>query len=414
MKPRDTLIRAVVGGHGRRQSSRFTILSVILGLTLIGCDGRGIEEPPSVTFDTLPGGAVHVRNSGAGAWSSTPGARWRVVEEMRIGRPDGSDPAVFGRVRRVVVDELARMWVVDGLANQVKVFDADGAFVRTIGRQGSGPGEFAWIGPAFLGPGGEIWVEDLSLSRWERFDSTGTRVGGLRSTSRIRGAMRLWTHDGRFLVVDVHPTDPDDAVFAVYRLTAGDSLVAEGAFAFPELPEPDLLTSETGLGVPLPFAPLPWMEVSPEGEIWVSHHVGQYMIRRQTLEGDTLRVIERAYDPVPVPDSTRERAIAELGPSFTTADGFRAGQIPRIYPPFDAFHVSTDGTLWVRRSLANGAAGFDVFTSDGRYLGQPEVPADLASMRIQFVTADHVYAVATDGFGINYVVRLAIHRSGTS
>lgn len=392
---------------------RTTTLSVILALSVASCDGPRVGEPPAVTFDTLANGAIHVRNSGAGTWSTTPGAVWRVVEDLRIGRADGRGPDVFGRIRRVVVDDLDRMWVVDDRANQVRVFDADGGFVRTIGRRGPGPGEFMWIGPAFRGPDGEIWVEDLSLSRWGRFDSAGARVGGLGSPSRGRGAMRLWTRDGRFLVVDAHPTDPDNAIFVEHRLTERDSLVANATFAFPELPEPDLLTSETGVGMPVPFAPLPWMEVSLEGEIWVSHRVGQYMIRRQTLEGDTLQVIERVYDPVPVPDSVRQRAIAELDPSVTTTDAFDEGQIPRVYPPFDAFYLSMDGTLWVRRSLEHGAAGFDVFSSDGRYLGQPEVPADLASMRIQLITANHVYAVATDSLGVNYVVRLAVQRPGT-
>jgi hypothetical protein len=395
-----------------RCSSRARTLGAVLWLTVAACDGPKVGAPPSVTLDTLANGAIHVRNSGAGTWSATPGARWRVVEDLRIGRPDGQGPDVFGRVRTVTVDELDRMWVVDGLANQVRMFNADGGFVRAIGRQGSGPGEFMRIGPAFPGPDGEIWVEDLGRSRWERFDTAGNWVGGLRSRSRVRGALRLWTYDGRFLVVDAHPTDPNGAMFVVHRLIAGDSLVPEGTFAFPELPRPELLTSATGVGVPVPFAPLPWMEVTPEGHLWVSHVVGRYVIRRQTLDGDTLQLIERTYDPIPIPDSARRRALAELHPDVTTSSAFREGQIPRVFPPFDAFHLSTDGTLWVRRNLRYGAAGFDVFSGDGRYLGQPEVPADLGSMRVQLITADHMYAVATDGLGVDYMVRLAIERPG--
>jgi hypothetical protein len=386
---------------------------LVLALSASACGDGGLGEPATVTFDTLANGAVHVKNSGAGAWSTTPGVRWRVVEELRLGRRDGFGPEVFGSVGSVLVDELERIWVVDRLANEVRVFGADGLFVRTIGGQGSGPGEFMRIGPAFHGPNGEIWVEDLNLRRWERFDSTGTRVGGLRSTSRFLNAIRLWTRDGRFLVQDLHPTDPDNAVLVAYRLFTRDSLVAEGTVAFPEFQEPALLTSQTGRTMPVPFTPLPWMEVSPEGDLWVSQRLGDYMIRRQTLEGDTSLVIERAYDPVPLPDSTRERAIAELDPSVTIGGAtFRADDIPHVYPPFEAFHVSTDGTLWVRRSLADGAAGFDVFASDGRYLGQPEVPADLASMRIELSTANHVYAVVTDNLGVHYVVRLAVQRPG--
>jgi len=383
-------------------------------LLVSACDRATVDEPAAVSFDTLAGGGIHVRNAGTGVWSDTPGARWRVEEELRIGQADGTGPEVFGRVGSVLVDGLDRMWVVDGQANEVRVFDAEGRFVRTVGRRGSGPGEFRRIGPAFHGPQGEIWVEDLALSRWERFDTTGARVGGVRGLpypDRTRGSMQLWTHDGRLLVVGSDRTAPEAPKLVAYRLVVGDSLVADAFHPFPEVEWPALLAYEPGVRLPVPLSPEPGLRLTPEGEIWVSHRTAEYSIRRQTLEGDTLAVIERAFQPVPAPDSARERAIAELRPN-PTLDGapFRPGDVPRSYPPYEEFHVATDGTLWVLRSLAEGAAGFDVFASDGRYLGQPEVPADLGSMRVRLITASHLYAVATDRLGVDYVVRLAVRR----
>jgi hypothetical protein len=388
------------------------LVGAIVLLAVAGCRGDAAGGSSSVTVDTLEGGAIHVQNAGAGAWSTTPDARWRVTEDLRIGRRDGSGADVFGRVGSVVVDPLDRLWVVDGLANELRVFDAEGNFVRTVGRRGAGPGEFMQIGPAFTGPHDEIWVEDLSLARWERFDTTGARVGGIRSTSRLRGALRLWTRDGRLVVVDSHPTDPDRGVFVEHRLAGPDSLVTDGTYALPEITAPELVRAGAGAGMPLPFAPLPWMEVSQEGEAWVSHGTSAYVIHRQTIAGDTLLVIERAYDPVPVPDSMRQRVLAEIGLDANSGDARQVDQVPRVHPPFDEFHVSADGFLWVRRSLAEGAAGFDVFNGDGRFLGQPEVPDDLASMRIKRITATHLYAVATDRLGVDYVVRLAVRRPG--
>ena len=85
--------------------------------------------------------------------------------------------------------------------------------------------------------------------------------------------------------------------------------------------------------------------------------------------------------------------------------------VPRVYPPFDRFHRAWDGTLWVRRRLGDGIDGFDVFDREGRYLGQPEVPAGLDSMSVRLITADRMYVIDADELGVDYVVRLEIVRS---
>ena len=116
-----------------------------------------------------------------GVWDIRPEQRWRLVETLRIGASDGDHPAVFGDIRNILVDQMNRMWVVDQLATEVRVFTPDGGFVRAIGRRGEGPGEFRRIGDAFHGANGEIWVEDVGR-RWEVFDTAG-KVDGHTSAA---------------------------------------------------------------------------------------------------------------------------------------------------------------------------------------------------------------------------------------
>ena len=68
--------------------------------------------------------------------------------------------------------------------------------------------------------------------------------------------------------------------------------------------------------------------------------------------------------------------------------------------------------MWVRRTLADGVSGFDVFGPDGRYVGQPEMPVGLwaASMEVESITDHSIYAIDTDHLGVDYVVRLDIVR----
>ena len=95
--------------------------------------------PPAVHVDTLPGGLISI-HSDRPAWRDSLDA-WSLVEEVRYGGDDGTigelvDPLSF------IADEGGRLYVVDRKPAIVKVYGPDGSFLRTIGREGSGPGEF--------------------------------------------------------------------------------------------------------------------------------------------------------------------------------------------------------------------------------------------------------------------------------
>ena len=86
--------------------------------------------------------------------------------------------------------------------------------------------------------------------------------------------------------------------------------------------------------------------------------------------------------------------------------------MPRVYPPFDTFTIGTDGTLWVRKQVGDGAVGLDVFSSDGIYLGEAVVPPDFAQMSIRYAGPDRLYGVVRDDLDVQYVVRLGVQRPG--
>ena len=91
------------------------------------------------SFDTLANGSVLVTNPAEGLWDANPEEQWQVVEGLRIGTVSGDGPDSFGQVGSIVVDGAGRLWIVDRQATEIRVFDADGEFVRTVGRAGEGP-----------------------------------------------------------------------------------------------------------------------------------------------------------------------------------------------------------------------------------------------------------------------------------
>lgn len=402
------------------------VFSTVIAAAVACGDGSPATGPPAISFDTLPDGSVLVTNSAKGVWDRNPEQRWRLVEALRIGSQDGEGPEAFGEVGSIVEDELGRMWVVDVLANEVRVFDAFGAFVRTVGREGVGPGEFRRIGPAFRGPNGQVWIEDIELARFEVFDTAGTRIAGHRSTSRLRGGWRHWTSDGRFLAVDVavRPDGTDHHFVKVHVLDPQGSLRVTGVLEPPDVlspPQPsELVVFEYPEGYRieqvLPFTRRTELASGREADWWLLCGLcgtDSYDLIRLGEDGDTLLTIRRRYEPVIVPDAVRREALASLqqyeqGSRTTPALSLQV--IPREYPPFEGFKVASDGVLWLQSHAADGTAGFDVIAPDGRFLGRPHIQTSVEGMWFHTITSGSVYAVDYDELGVNYVVRLDIER----
>ncbi|MDE2764492.1 MAG: 6-bladed beta-propeller, partial [Gemmatimonadota bacterium] len=385
---------------------------IVTALSVAACTGA----PPPITelaVDTLADGTVLVSNPPHGLWDANPETRWRLVESLRIGGATEGGPDAFGRATSVAVDTLDRLWIVDSQANEVRVFDGEGRFVRTIGGPGEGPAEFMGLRSVGRGPDGEMWAADHRLERYEIFDTAGTRIGGQRFMTRFGGGWR----NGLFLAYD-GPEDSDRYVYRVYRRGATGRLGPDGrVFELPEdPPDPPMIEFKEGgttLLRPAPFSPHRWWTFGPDLNIWWSDGVemgGRYELREIDLEtGRTLRRVLRQYEPVPISEDVRVAAIQTDLESVRHNHNMPGAErpppeamsvVPRVYPPFERFSRSREGTLWVRRMLGDGVFGFDVFDSEGRYLGQPELPAGLANIRVQRVDGERMYVIDTDEMGV--------------
>src|SRR5690606_16258532 len=70
--------------------------------------------------------------------------------------------------------------VVADASNEVRVFDRAGAFVRSFGRTGEGPGEFTYLDALAFAPDGTLLARDSRLMRVTRFDTAGAVAGSFR------------------------------------------------------------------------------------------------------------------------------------------------------------------------------------------------------------------------------------------
>jgi len=72
------------------------------------------------------------------------GGKVRFVQELVLDDNSMPEDIFFESPIHITSDATGNIYVCDYRANHIKKFDASGKFIKIIGREGQGPGEFSW------------------------------------------------------------------------------------------------------------------------------------------------------------------------------------------------------------------------------------------------------------------------------
>lgn len=221
---------------------------------------------------------------------------------------------------------------------EIVVFDREGQFVRTVGRQGEGPGEFRRVTAIALGADDSLYVGHESL-RTSVFDSTGTYV---RSLSPM-------------------------GAFVEGILPMQDALVVNAAERSAELAgiplhvvdlEGNYLRSFGDLNVMAPYGSTERVFSSGEaGTVWVAEK-GNYRLENLDTYGRKLRVIGVAPPAswYTVTHMTREGYLAHMAEAIIIKWSVPVERPtrPEWPPPFriSGIHAPGNGLLFVSLHVA--------------------------------------------------------------
>lgn len=371
---------------------------------LAACGGPPGAATSAAVIDTV-GGVVHVRNPAeAPAWRAEPFVRIG-AEGMAAG---AAQPDEFGHVSGVVAGPDGSVYVADGLGPDIRVFGPDGAYTSTIGRKGSGPGEFESL--ASIG-----WLGDTLVAT----DYANGRVGLLTAAGDWVGQLPWLALTGTVRILPAGPRDVyyygplPEARRQPRRFIGWIRLTPDGpvdTLAIPYLEDapPSAVRCDFpgGLSVfDIPFAPRLKSAPAPGGHVaraWSA----DYRVAITTADGDTLRLVERNVDPVPVQDEEYEAGLADYREARDRTPGMRCPSSPTqrmaVKPAIANLFFDQEGRLVVERYTAMGTA-FDLYDEQGRIRGTTEAPPYDERVGPYF-RGDRLYVVQRDSLGVQYVV----------
>ena len=381
----------------------------IAALAALACAGEAsrVDEGLETSIDTADG-IVHVRNRG------TP-PPLTVAPVARIGSAEG-DVDAFGRIRSVIADEHGMVYVADNLAHEIRVFDERGQHVRTLGRQGAGPGEFgdlyslAWLG-------GNVAAMDPRNARIGVVSSEGDWIRGIQHYP-ITGPASL---------IRLHPLGANGFYAPVISGGGGGlpfvRFTSNGAADTIRIPRRPENARQLGVtcdrpdggitGIAVPDAPTIAYAFPPAGSTLAVSWTEEYRIALLDSGGDTLRIVSHQLGPVPYPDSLWESAMEPYRKLMTDYPGTRCEPSAPQRPVSRAAlrHLAFDerGRMWVEAAADRGYR-WDLFDEDGRMVGSAHVPTRSTGVP-PYVRNDHLYQVETDSIGVQYVAVYRITRT---
>lgn len=418
--------------------TRTTTLAISV-LTACGPQADSTGETPATQVETIADTTI-VRTLSGSVWTTEA----TLVPALSIGEVDGPQEYLFGQVASIAVDDARNVHILDGQAQEVRIFDPEGSYVETLGGPGEGPGEFAMADAVAVLPDGRVAVRDPirmrihvfgpatgDIDQWE-YSTLGAPIG-LKTLYADR--------NGRTLLVTQNPEHRHARPYW-HTIVFGPDGTQLDTIAEPWIgyERPGLRaqreiqgggTASVSEGVP--FTPDFHWTFHPGGHL-LTGFSADYRI--ELAHDDGMLRIERDIGPVPVAaaerDYQRERIVRRMRGLVPDWD-WDGPPIPEHKPFFTGFHAGRDGRIWVRvttegREIRNEdhdpddprsravtweeAIRFDVFEEDGTYLGAVMAPDEFDDYVVPVFDRDHVWWVTTDELGVQRVVRYDI-RQGT-
>ncbi|MDZ4258789.1 MAG: hypothetical protein U0974_08020 [Gemmatimonadales bacterium] len=394
----------------------------ILLLLLAACGGADAGTALSTpVIDTLPGGIVRVTNPGPTAWADTNG--WRIVLEREIVPEEGSEGEV-GNPSGLVADEDGTIYWLMRSPSVIKAYAPDGAWLRNIGREGDGPGEFR--DGMFAIVGDKLVLQDPNNTRMTVFETSGRFLASMPSQCCYWTSNLPVFDDGTLGISGAPPTGQSDAGGALY-LTRIDGTVTD-TVVFPRVPDnPDgywtlTLTSNGGKNVSrmmmgIPLRPNAVSRYRSDRTV-LRGHSASYAFAITGLDGtDTVRVFTASAPTVPVTDAERdsiyEATISGMNEQWREGlrDATSVSDIPTAWPLWGGIAIDPTGHIWVSRPNPAGGIGLlDVFTAEGVLLGTILPP--VAGLTGGYWTRDRIYLNGETEEGLPKIAVYRIERTG--
>ncbi len=291
----------------------------------------------------------------------------RFEEEVAFGGEE-SGPAAVLKPGQFAVDGGNRVHVFESSEGAIKVFDADGRYLRSVGRKGQGPGEFGQAG--FLGfcPDGRLLVTDYQNRRTSFFGPEGDFLSGFQWTTNISAPLLFL--ESAYVVQEFLYDAAGSKLFVKTYDFQGAEIKSWGEFVFPEMKI--LVVGGGVISTSVPFSPQ--SVLTGDQTLMRIYHCRNdaYLIEVFDADGRIFRKIDRPYERPPFTEADKAEYMARTSGRKELEEMYKTMPWPKVKTVTTRMICDDRSFLWVATNETKADGGrkstaYDVFDAEGRY-----------------------------------------------
>jgi hypothetical protein len=299
-----------------------------------------------------------------------------LTEQWRLGGDD--EDLFFGTIARTHLGPDGNLYILDGQLSQVHVISPDGEHLRTVSKEGDGPGEVRNPGDFFVAEDGSINILNGFPGKVVSLSSDGTPIGNVgysidgkqtqfgvfirgmeTAGGMILGGINMTFGGGPLNEQNYYLARCDGEGNQINRLAEKNHTIDYSNFR---------LTEES-----MDFI---WARVAsgPDGQIYMALERDDYSITVMDPDGTKKRIINRAFQ---APERTERQKTIATQIIEAIAVNYRVplqgSEIEQSEPAVGSIAVTNDNRIWVQPGVSDDAlpkgtwAIFDVFDPDGHF-----------------------------------------------
>lgn len=281
------------------------------------------------------------------------------VEFLEIDTFGATEKILFQYIGQFVVDRTERVIIAD--KNDLKVFDSNNNYIKTLGRKGRGPGEFDNFGALELENSlNKLFVYDEMLSRISVFN-----LNSLAFEHAISINPKTWKHipelsksqfknfkplnDSLLIVGLINSSDRENKVLNYLLMNDTGKIVSNSLFSYKDY---DLYN---GQGVPKPIAPnspvvFPSARSSiieteiETGEYIYSSWTDYFKIFKHDKNGNTINILEYEFENAQT-DEDEIRSVYKYNKVLYAKSNKQA--VNKTWPAINNFFLDDEDRIWV-------------------------------------------------------------------
>jgi hypothetical protein len=412
---------------------KISAVGVLVILSLADCSGRG-NYKKNVNQMSRSNHSRRIKHHKKSAADTKPNHKIIFNREESYG---STKKIIVGEIEAFAVDDSSRVYIADADKTTIEVFESNGHYLKSLGREGQGPAEFSAItsnttltvhahklyvtdyanGSDFF----PIRVQIFSLKDLSFINTMKILAGNKSDYPKLRGHFPMGFYprnDGTFLVgYRKIPNEYQDSTsFIRYVIqNSGGNIVNGPVFQRKDRINLIYLNKTAKISIlviyPFPFYGKSLLVLSNRGELYVAKNTQRFKISVYDANGKYIRSFQHPFQKVSLSRSglikRYKGKMPQLGKGVAVKMIRHAHNLPKTWPALHSMLMDSHNRLWISTIVKNQEIyWWWVLNKKGKVLVKFKWPRDKP---IKMIKNGYIYTLETNKqTGVRQIVRYKI------